>query len=148
MAKNIDLDQFGGLLKERVNQIVSVIVLEADAELKARSPVDTGRFRSSWAIGQNQAGSYDGGAKQPATGANRGKSEPPSAPLPGPPVGINYAPQSEKVGNAYHIFNSLPYAEALANGHSTQAPAGWVDLVGKAIEKRAKQIADSELRKL
>jgi len=148
MGKNIDLDQFGGLLKERVNQIITVVVFEADAELKARSPVDTGRFRASWAIGQNQTGNYDGGARQPATGANKGKTQPPEAPLPGPPVGVNYAVGDEKVGNTYHIFNNLPYAEALGNGHSTQAPAGWVDLVGKMMERRVQQIADSELKKM
>lgn len=148
MARNIRLDQLGGLLKERADAIINAVVLEADAELKARSPVDTGRFRASWAIGQNQAGQYDGGQKQPATGANRGKSEPPSTPNPGPPVGINYSPGAETVGNSYHLFNSLPYAEPLANGHSTQAPAGWIDLVGKMMEKRVQQIAERELRKL
>ena len=148
MAKNIDLDQFGGLLKERVDQIITVLVLEADAELKARSPVDTGRFRASWVVGQNQAGNYDAGEQQPATGANRGKVEPPGTPLPGPPIGVNYTPGNESVGNAYHISNNLPYAERLGNGHSTQAPAGWVDLVGKMMQKRVQQIADNEFRKL
>lgn len=148
MARNIPLDQLGSLLKERADQIVRVVVLEADAELKARSPVDTGRFRASWAIGQNQAGQYDGGQQQPASGANRGKSEPPSTPNPGPPVGVNYTPGAETTGNSYHLFNSLPYAEPLANGHSTQAPAGWIDLVGKMMEKRIQQIAESELKKL
>lgn len=148
MARNIPLDQLGKLLKERADTIVRVVVLETDAELKARSPVDTGRFRTSWAIGQNQAGQYDGGAKQEATGASRGKTSPPPSPAPGPPVGVNYTPGAEVAGNAYHLFNSLPYAEPLANGHSTQAPAGWVDLVGKMMEKRIQQIAESELKKL
>jgi hypothetical protein len=148
MARNIRLDQLGGLLKERADAIIQATVLETDAELKARSPVDTGRFRASWAIGQNQAGQYDGGAQQEATGANKGKTSPPPEPAAGPPVGINYTPQTETAGNSYHLFNSLPYAEPLANGHSTQAPAGWVDLVAKMMEKRIQQIAESELKKL
>jgi hypothetical protein len=142
MARRIRLDQIGDYSEEKLNQLMRVVVLETDAELKARSPVDTGRFRVSWAIGENQAGSYDGGEKQPATGANRGKSEPPAAPVPGPPIGINYVPKTEKAGNTYHIFNSLSYAEALANGHSTQAPAGWIDLVTKQMTNRARQLAE------
>jgi hypothetical protein len=78
MARRIRLDQIGDYAEDKLNQLMRVVVLETDAELKARSPVDTGRFRASWAIGENFIGNYDGGAKQPATGANRKKSDPPA----------------------------------------------------------------------
>ena len=143
MARRIRLDQIGDYSEEKLNQLIRALVLETDAELKARSPVDTGRFRASWAIGQNTTGNYDAGGQQPATGENRGKSEPPSTPLPGPPVALNYTEQQEKIKNTYHVHNALPYAEPLANGHSTQAPAGWVDLVAKQMSDRARKLADN-----
>ena len=130
MARRIRLDQIGDYAEDKLNQLMRVVVLEADAELKARSPVDTGRFRASWAIGENQTGNYDAG---PSTSTA--------------PVTLNYTLGNEKIGNVYNIHNSLPYAEPLANGSSKQANAGWVDLVAKQMSKRARQLADSLGRK-
>ena len=143
MARRIRLDQIGEYAEDKLNQLMRVVVLETDAELKARSPVDTGRFRASWAIGENFIGDYDGGAKQSATGANREKSSPPGSPPPGPPVALNYTLGNEKITKVYNIHNSLDYAEPLANGSSRQANAGWVDLVAKQMTKRARQLADT-----
>jgi len=126
MARSIRLDQIGDYAEDKLNQLMRVVVLETDAELKARSPVDTGRFRASWAIGENQTGEYEG---QPS------KSTP-------PPVALNYTLGDEKISNTYHIHNSLIYAEPLANGSSKQAKAGWVDLVAKQMTKRAQQLAN------
>ena len=119
-----------------------VVVFETDAELKARSPVDTGRFRASWAIGENFTGDYDGGAKQEATGKNRELKSPPSSPSAGPPVTLNYTLGNERIGKVYNVHNSLPYAEPLANGSSKQANAGWVDVVARQMTNRARQLAD------
>jgi len=104
--------------------------------------VDTGRFRASWVIGENATGNYDAGAQQASTGENVGKTEPPETPKPTPPTGINYVPGNERMGNTYNIHNTLPYAEALANGHSTQAPEGWIDIVAAQMANRARQLAD------
>jgi hypothetical protein len=130
MARRIRLDQIGDYSEEKLNQLMRVVVFETDAELKARSPVDTGRFRASWAIGENATGNYDAGATKSTD-----------------PVGINYSVGNEKIGNIYHIHNSLIYAEPLANGHSPQAPAGWVDIVVRQMTDRARQLADSIGRK-
>jgi len=143
MARRIRLDQIGDYAEDKLNRLMRVVILETDAELKARSPVDTGRFRASWAIGENFIGDYDGGAKQSATGANREKSSPPGSPSPGPPVALNYTLGSEKITKVYNIHNSLSYAEPLANGSSKQASAGWVDLVAKQMTRRARQLANS-----
>lgn len=126
MAKRIRLDQIGDYSEEKLNQLMRVVVLETDAELKAQSPVDTGRFRSSWVVGENQTGNYDGG---PGTVTAQIK-------------GLNYQPGNEKIGNTYHVHNSLIYAEALANGHSPQAPAGWIDIVARQMTNRARQLAE------
>lgn len=126
MARRIRLDQIGDYAEDKLNQLMRVVVFETDAELKARSPVDTGRFRASWAIGENQTGNYDAG---PSTSTA--------------PVALNYTLGNEKIGNVYNIHNSLPYAEPLANGSSKQARAGWVDLVAKQMTRRARQLANS-----
>ena len=108
-----------------MNQLLRVVVLETDQQVKTQSPVDTGRFRSSWAIGENATGNYDAG-----TGGSLA------------PVGINYTPGNERMGNTYNIHNTLPYAEPLANGHSRQAPEGWIDIVAAQMANRARQLAD------
>lgn len=126
MARRIRLDQIGDYAEDKLNQLMRVVVFETDAELKARSPVDTGRFRASWAIGENQTGDYDAGSSTSTA-----------------PVALNYTLGNEKIGNVYNVHNSLPYAEPLANGSSKQAPAGWVDLVAKQMTKRARQLANS-----
>lgn len=143
MARRIRLDQIGDYAEDKLNQLMRVVVFETDAELKARSPVDTGRFRASWAIGENQTGNYDGGQQQPATGKNRELTKPPASPPPGPPVTLNYVFGNEKIGRTYHIHNNLIYAEFLAGGGSKQASAGWIDLVAKQMTRRARQLADT-----
>jgi len=126
MARRINIGQIGDFCEEQMNQLMRVVVLETDQQVKSQSPVDTGRFRSSWAIGENTTGNYDAG-----TGGSLA------------PVGINYTPGTERVGNTYHVHNSLPYAEPLANGHSKQAPAGWVDIIARQVTNRARQLADT-----
>jgi len=126
MARRINIGDIGNFCEGQMNQLLRVVVLETDQQVKTQSPVDTGRFRSSWAIGENTTGNYDAG-----TGGSLA------------PVGINYTPGTEQIGNTYSVHNSLPYAEPLANGYSRQAPAGWVDIIARQMTNRAKQLADT-----
>jgi len=126
MARRINIGDIGDFCESQMNQLMRVVVLETDQQVKTQSPVDTGRFRSSWALGENATGNYDAG-----TGGSLA------------PVGINYTPGTERVGNTYHVHNSLPYAEPLANGYSRQAPAGWVDIIARQMTNRARQLADT-----
>ncbi len=142
MARRINLSQIGGYAEEKMEKLLRAVVFETETRLKLGSPVDTGRFRGSWVLGENQASAYDAGEYQPATGKYRGQTQPPASPALKKRVSIGYQAGQEKIGNVYHISNSLPYAEALANGHSTQAPAGWVDLIGREMQAYAKQQAD------
>jgi hypothetical protein len=125
MARRIRLDQIGDYSEEKLNQLMRVVVFETDAELKARSPVDTGRFRASWAIGENFTGNYDAGTSTSTA-----------------PVSLNYALGNEKIRNVYHIHNNLIYAESLANGSSKQADAGWIDVVARQMTNRTRQLAN------
>ena len=126
MARRINIGQIGNFCEGQMNQLMRVVVLETDQQVKTQSPVDTGRFRSSWAIGENATGNYDAG-----TGGSLA------------PVGINYTPGTERIGNTYHVHNSLPYAERLAyQNWSKQAAAGWVDIIARQMTNRSRQLAD------
>ena len=120
MARNIKVGDIGGYAQSQFEKLLRVAVLETDARLKQESPVDTGRFRASWAIGQNSA---------PFAGQPEGdyKQQP-------PPLAINYQFGNEKPGNIYSVHNNLPYAEPLAVGRSKKAPGPWVDNVAKNIQ--------------
>ena len=127
MTRRINLSQIGSYSTEKFEQLLRVTVFETDSRLKDGSPVDTGRFRLSWAISENGTPGYDAG---PQAG--------PSAIT--PPRRLDY--QVERLGGVYHIHNNLPYAEPLANGHSPKAPAGWTDLIAREMTAWARQEAD------
>ena len=127
MTRRINLSQIGTYSTEKFEQLLRVTVFETDSRLKQGSPVDTGRFRLSWAISETGTPGYDAGPQTGASGIT-------------PPRRLDY--QIERAGGIYHIHNSLPYAEPLANGHSPQAPAGWTDLIAREMTAWAKQEAD------
>lgn len=147
MPKEIKLTHIGDHMRDQVEQLLRVTVLETDRKLKEASPVDLGRFRNSWAIGQNAA-PFDG--LDPGDYRN---VEPPVRK-------VNYG--TESVGNYYSIHNNLPYAEKLAHAaggsgiakeqrykpkrtvdnweiagkgssHQTNGP-GWTDQIAKDME--------------
>ena len=122
MAKEIKLAKIADYMEGQVEQLLRETVLQTDTLLKQNSPVDTGRFRVSWQVGENNANS---------TPAPPGDYKGTAAPL----KGSNYTAGQEKLGNYYSIHNNLPYAEPLANGHSPQADAGWIDLIAKEMQQ-------------
>jgi hypothetical protein len=134
MAK-IRVDQIGDYVQNRLEALLRAAVLETDSLLKQASPVDTGRFRASWQVGQNAA---------PGGIAPEG-SYSAAAPL----SRIGY--QQEKVGNIYSVHNNLPYAEPLAGGsyppswggqyRSKQAEPGWVQGIAKNVQTRVQAAA-------
>jgi hypothetical protein len=131
----IRVDQIGDYVQNRLEALLRAAVLETDSLLKQASPVDTGRFRASWQVGENAAGPYDAGPQQDATGAFKDQSKPPGKPAPGPLRKMNY--DQETVGNVYSVHNNLPYAEKLATGeHSKQSAPGWVQGVAKDVQGR------------
>lgn len=125
MANVIKFEEIDEYVKRQFETLLAEAVLDADRSLKKVSPVDTGRFRFSWQVGQN---------------SNEGSGAPP-----GNYTGIpgirrtNY--QRETAGNVYSIFNNLPYAERLAGGWSKKAPSGWVQNVAKSVQVRVNAAA-------
>ena len=121
MARAIKIEEMGRYVEQQMEKLLRAAVLETDSLLKQASPVDTGRFRASWQVGQNSA---PGGIAPPGDYG--------AAP---PLTRIGYG--QEKVGNIYSVHNNLPYAEPLANGSSKQAsPGGWVQGIAKDVQGR------------
>jgi hypothetical protein len=120
MARKIRLDQVGTYVEQQMEKLLPAAVLETDTLLKSASPVDLGRFRASWQVGENAA---PGGQKPEGSYSTIPAIE-----------RINY--QRERVGNIYSVHNNLPYAEPLANGSSKQANAGWVQGIAKDVQGR------------
>ena len=134
MARVIRLDQIGTYVEQQMEKLIRSAVTDTDTLLKSASPVDTGRFRASWQVGENAAGAYDAGPQQEATGAYKDQTEPPGKPAPPALRRMNYS--KERPGNIYSVHNNLPYAERLANGSSKQANAGWVQGIAKDVQGR------------
>jgi hypothetical protein len=122
MARTIRVGDIGDYCNQQMEKLLRAAVLETDSLLKQASPVDTGRFRASWQVGENAA---PGGIAPPG---NYGST---------PPLArIGY--QQERMGNVYSVHNNLPYAEPLANGSSKQAPGGWVQGAAKDVQGRVR----------
>ena len=134
MARTIRIGDIGDYANNQMEKLLKSAVLDTDTLLKSASPVDTGRFRASWQVGENAAGAYDAGPQQEATGAYKDQTEPPGKPTPPALRKMNY--QQERIGNVYSVHNNLPYAEPLANGSSKQANAGWVQGIAKDVQGR------------
>jgi hypothetical protein len=120
MARTIKIEQIGEYVTGQYEKLLRAAVLETDSLLKQASPVDTGRFRASWQVGENAA---PGGRKPPGDYGNS------------PPIErLGYG--QERVGNIYSVHNNLPYAEPLANGSSKKASPGWVQGIAKDVQGR------------
>ena len=122
MARTIRVSDIGDYCNQQMEKLLRAAVLDTDSLLKAASPVDTGRFRASWQVGENAA---PGGIAPPG---NYGTTPPLTR--------IGYG--EEKIGNVYSVHNNLPYAEPLANGSSKQAPGGWVQGAAKDVQGRVR----------
>ena len=124
MARTIRVGDIGNYCTQQMEKLLRASVLETDALLKAASPVDTGRFRASWQVGENAA---------------LGGIAPEGSYSTAPPLSrIGYG--QEKLGNLYSIHNNLPYAERLANGWSKrqQPDPGWVQGIAKDVQGRVR----------
>jgi hypothetical protein len=131
MSRAITIGQIGAYAHEQTEKLLRAAVLETDGMLKQASPVDTGRFRMSWQVGENSASST------PA----------PEGSYPSAPSIMRVGYQQERLGNLYSVHNNLPYAKKLADGikgqgGSTQAPAGWIDNIANDIRTRVRDAAE------
>ena len=128
MARTIQIGDIGDYATQQMEKLLRSTVLETDFLLKNKSPVDTGRFRFGWQVGENAASSTP-----PPPGQYSGNV---------PMRAYNYQAGQEKLGNIYSVHNNLPYAEPLANGSSKQASAGWIQGIAKDVQGRVRIAAD------
>lgn len=114
-----ELDRFAA-------RIVTKITLDCTANLIETTPIDTGWARSNWV---------------PSVGDGTGPAQPASKPGPAEVAGAQGQQQAglASVLAGYRISlgrvtiaNGVPYIQRLNDGHSQQAPAGFVQ---RAIEK-------------
>ena len=112
MAQGWDFDPsaFAGKIEEDVGKHLRIISMALLTEIVARAPVDTGRFRAN---NQVSIGSPDYSELATVDTSGAATIQQGSAVIAkGKPFSVIY------------IQNNLPYAEALENGHSKQAPTG------------------------
>ena len=124
-------------LCERAKDKAHIVVRKTAFELQGMmSPVDTGRFRSNWAVGLGAINTSTDAAPDKTGDAAKGRAQ--------------AALQGWKPGQTIYLSNSLPYARILeygrANGRpgSLQAPHGMVRITvqrySEALENAVNQI--------
>ena len=103
MAKAWDIEPsiFAGMIEEDVGLEIRYIAMQILTAIDIAAPVDTGRFRNNNLVSLQHPdfGISDNVDPNGTIAVQRG-------------IGVIY------------IQNNLPYAEALENGHSQQAPTG------------------------
>jgi len=115
MAKQINFDQVDDYLNQLGDFFAQETVLNADKFLKIATPVQSGRLRVGWQIGENAISS-----DSPPAGKDYPKGSTPPEPR-----GINYEPGTERIGNVYNVHNAVEYAEPVCMG--TGLPPSWGD---------------------
>lgn len=107
--------------------------LAVDQTVVLATPVDTGRARSNWRVStEKQSDVYEAFVlgKGGSTGADNA-----AAALDQGQQAINDA-----TGDVLYISNNLPYIQPLNDGHSAQAPAGFVEQAVQAGIDAIKQV--------
>lgn len=126
---------FAKLPQHRVNEVMKRTAITAYERLTRRAPVLTGRYR--WGFNCSVNG-IDYIVPDPAPPEYAKKKQ------------VYYQWDPEKAAKAFVevsaddvviISNSLPYAEALENGHSKQAPAGIFRVTIPEIKEDIKRYA-------
>ena len=138
MARSIRVSDIGDYCNQQMEKLLRAAVLDTDSLLKAASPVDTGRFRASWQVGENSAS----GGRKPDGSYDKSEIDERTAQGIIPIDRVGYG--EEKIGNVYSVHNNLPYAEPLARGTSKQTEGaqggrrGWVQGAAKDVQGRVR----------
>ena len=119
------------------------LVLDVFASILAKSPVDTGAYRASWAIGINRAPS-DADQTSKYAGMDKNSREQ-NARIAENDAKRRSMKRADAIRPSTQVFisNHVPYAEALEKGHSKRASDG---IVGPVLG-RAEQIFKEAARK-
>lgn len=124
----LDLQKFADKAKQKSDDLVGGVVIRVAAELDSRSPVGDGtywknpppkgyvggRFRGNWQLGVDIRPAGETGRIDRAGGETQAT--------------ILASIPDEAAGKIYYLVNNVPYANAIEEGHSRQAPQGLVAL--------------------
>jgi hypothetical protein len=124
------LIDLGHLIEDGSGEVVRKAALAVDQTVVSATPVDTGRARSNWLVGidaptrevLDQA--HTPGAKG-STGAENTQQSIQAA-------AAAIAGYDALRNSAIYISNNLPYIQKLDEGHSRQAPAGFIARAAQA----------------
>jgi hypothetical protein len=114
---------FAEKAKSQQDAIVRGCIVEVGARVIARSPKDTGRFKSNWRYGLETRDAFTTKATDIRTLNN-----------------IEELPKAA-AGFVHFVSNALPYGPALERGHSKQAPQGMVALTALEWSQIVEQVA-------
>lgn len=112
------MTKLAGLYEQRFGDVIRKCVLDLFAGIIRRSPVDTGSYRASHMIANHEPSPDEGVVKFGYSSTKSGLAS------------TSIAMEKVKAwtwkpgDGTIYIFNNLPYAEPLENGHSKQAPQG------------------------
>lgn len=119
-AFEADLKGFAKELDADFGDVVRKVVFDLHKTVTDISPVDTGRFRASWGVSQFEIPNDPG--------------EPPGEEVPLSNQESRVNVDDSDPYSVWYIYNNLPYAQPLEEGHSDQAPAGVLDLALATVE--------------
>lgn len=127
--------------EREVENTVKQVAISVDQTVVMATPVDTGRARSNWIarLGSAARGVREAfvPGKKGSTGAANSQASIDAA------RGI-IAGYSVRTNPAIFISNNLPYIEKLNDGHSTQAPAAFVQ---QAVQSGAAAVRNARIIK-
>jgi hypothetical protein len=110
--------------KDKSELFVKKLLTSIDARMVGMSPIDTGRFKANWIVGN---GAIDSSTFERF-------------------ADVSHEPQINLIkvnGQTIYITNSLPYASRLEYGYSKQAPAGMVRVTLAEVNSMANKIGVS-----
>ncbi len=123
---DLDIEDAAKAVDMHISDFMRWLVLRILTGFIQRSPVDTGRFRASWRVG-NGAPSDD--VHAPVAKGTNISTDPSQA-----VAAAASTFDGRKTANSIFITNSLPYAIRLEEGWSGQAPNGMVAITVAEIE--------------
>lgn len=133
------IKNLGQRVEDGVNRIVKETALAIDRELVLATPVDTGRARSNWIASVGSSVSQEIEPYSPGEGGSTSGANAQAA--------INQATaaiNSRQPGEDIYLSNNLPYIKRLNEGHSAQAPEGFIET---AIQNGIQVIENAKVMK-
>ncbi len=120
--------EFLDLVPLRTNYVKKMVAISGYSRLMVKSPVLTGRYRWGWNC---SIGAIDYSVPDPAP-KEYAKNHQVYYDVDGDRAIKSFV--QVKLDENIFIANSLPYAEAIENGHSRQAPAGVARIVVEELK--------------